>query len=97
MKAKFYAVLPLGEGHNFMLIVWITWPRWPPCQLMVKTFKIFARTNIPMILKFGMDHYVLKLYKVYVNYDPELTLTYFTAMSFEKKMFFEFILDPGIR
>ena len=35
----------------------------------------------PMILKLGMEHYVLKLYKVYINDDPELTLTYFTTMS----------------
>ena len=34
-----------------------------------------------MILKLGMEHYVLKLYKVYINYDPELTLTYFKTMS----------------
>ena len=26
-----------------------------------------------MILKYGMEHYVLKLYKVYINDDPELT------------------------
>ena len=34
-----------------------------------------------MIMKLGMKHYVLKLYKVYINNDPELTLTNFTAMS----------------
>ena len=34
-----------------------------------------------MILKLGMEHYVLKLYKVYINDDPEVTLTYFTTMS----------------
>ena len=34
-----------------------------------------------MILKLGMQHQVLKLYKVYINGDPGLTLTYFTAMS----------------
>ena len=28
-----------------------------------------------MILKLGMEHYVLKLYKVYINDDPELTMT----------------------
>ena len=32
-----------------------------------------------MILKLGMRHWVLKLYKFYVNDDPGLTLTYFTA------------------
>ena len=34
-----------------------------------------------MILKLGMKHWGLKLYKVYINDDPELTLTYFTARS----------------
>ena len=34
-----------------------------------------------MILKLGMQHQGLKLYKIYVNDDPGLTLTYFTARS----------------
>ena len=34
-----------------------------------------------MILKLGLQHQGLKLYKVYINDDPELTLTYFTARS----------------
>ena len=34
-----------------------------------------------MILKLGMLHKGLKLYKVCINDDPGLTLTYFTARS----------------
>ena len=34
-----------------------------------------------MILKLGMYHWELKLYKVYINDDPRFTLTYFTARS----------------
>ena len=34
-----------------------------------------------MILKLGLQYQGLKLYKVYINDDPGLTLTYFTAMS----------------
>ena len=34
-----------------------------------------------MILKLGMQHQGLKLYKVYINDDPGLTLTYFSARS----------------
>ena len=34
-----------------------------------------------MILKLGMKHWGLKFYKVYINDDPGLTLTYFTARS----------------
>ena len=34
-----------------------------------------------MILKLSVDHQGLKVYKVYINDDPGLTLTYFTARS----------------
>ena len=34
-----------------------------------------------MILKLGMLHWGLKLYKSYINDDPVLTLTYFMARS----------------
>ena len=34
-----------------------------------------------MILKLGMQHQGLKFQKVYINDDPGLTLTYFTARS----------------
>ena len=43
--------------------------------------KMAAMTRSPMILKLGMLHWGLKLYKVYINDDPGLTLTYFTARS----------------
>ena len=32
-----------------------------------------------MILKLGMNHQAMELYKVCINHDPEMTLTYFTA------------------
>ena len=34
-----------------------------------------------MILKLGMQHWVLEYYQIYSNDDPGLTLTYFTARS----------------
>ena len=34
-----------------------------------------------MILKPGMKHEGEELYKVYINHDPGMTLTYFTARS----------------
>ena len=34
-----------------------------------------------MILKHGMQHKGIKLYKVYLNDDPGFALTYFKAMS----------------
>ena len=35
--------------------------------------------SFQMILKLGMDHQGRKVFKVYINDDPGLTLTYFTA------------------
>ena len=57
----------------------------------------FFRTNSPMIMKLGMEHYVLKLYKVYINDDSELTLTHFMTMSNLAKLFFVLIAGPDIR
>ena len=50
-----------------------------------------------MIMKLGMGQYVFKLYKLYINDDPELTLTYFTTMSNLAKLVFVFIVGPDIR
>ena len=30
---------------KFIQMSCVTWPRWPPCPYMVKTFKIFSRTS----------------------------------------------------
>ena len=47
-----------------------------------KTLKIcFFRTGRPVILKFGMKYQGMELYKVYINHDPGLTLTYFIVRS----------------
>ena len=34
-----------------------------------------------MILKLGMKHLGMELYKIYINHDAGMTLTYFTARS----------------
>ena len=44
-----------------------------------KTLKIFSRTRRHMILKLGMKHQGEELYKVYINHDLGMTLTYFMA------------------
>ena len=41
----------------------------------------FLRSGSPMIFKLGMQHQGLKLFKVYINDDPGLTLVNFTARS----------------
>ena len=49
---------------------------------MVKTFKNLLQNRSPLIFKFGMQHGGLGLYKICINGDFGLTLTYFTARSF---------------
>ena len=46
-----------------------------------------------MILKLGMQHWGLKLYKVCINSDPGLTLTYFTARS--NLVLYAFVWEKG--
>ena len=78
-------------------MVQVTCPRWPPFSFMVKT-KVFSyRTNSPMIMKFGMEQFELKLYKVYINDGSELTLTYFKTMSNFAKFDFVLTVAPDIR
>ena len=63
--------------------VLVTQPkRWPSCPYMVKTLKIFfSGSKMPMTLKLGVQHWVLKYYQACSNDEPGLTLTYFTARS----------------
>ena len=42
---------------------------------------IFSRTRSPMILKLGMKHWGIRVYKNYINDDTRLTLSYSTARS----------------
>ena len=64
---------------------------------MVKTLEIFSyRFNCPMFIKLGMGHYVLKLYKVYINDDPVLTLTYFNTVSNLAKLVFVHKVGPNL-
>ena len=82
IKAKFYVEPPLkrgkkvymnGPGHMTKMAAMPIY-----CK---KPSNIFSyRTKSPMILKLGMEHYELKLYKVYINDDPKLTFTYFKTM-----------------
>ena len=50
--------------------------------IKAKTFKnLFLQNRRPRILKLGMKHQAMELYKVYIKCDPWMTLTYFTARS----------------
>ena len=50
-----------------------------------------------MILKLGMDHQGLKVYRIYIKDDPGLTLTYFTAKSSLVKFAFCDFTGPIVR
>ena len=55
-----------------------------------KPLKIFfSRTRRLMILKLGMKHQAMELYKVYVNHDPGMTLAYFMSRSTQVAHAFE--------
>ena len=57
--------------------------------------KNFQKYSPTVIVKLGIEQYVLKLYKIYINDDPELTLTYFTTMSNLATLVFVLIAGPG--
>ena len=69
-----------------------------PGHIYGKNLQKFSyRTDSLMIMKLGMEHYVLKLYKVYINDDPELTLTYFKMVANSGKLVFVHKVGPDIR
>ena len=65
---------------------------------MVNTIKISDyRTNSRMIMKLCMGQFVLKLYKVYINDDQELTLTHFKTVFKLVKLVFVLTVGQDIR
>ena len=76
IKAKFYVEPPWEGGKK----VYINGQGHMTKMTAMPIYGKSYRTNSPLILKPGMEHCVLKLYKVYINDDPELTLTYLTTM-----------------
>ena len=64
-----------GPGHMTKMAAMLIY-------MYIKNLKNhFSGTKRLMTLKLGMHHRVLDYYQVCSNYDPELTLTYFTARS----------------
>ena len=61
-----------GQGHMTKMVAMAINIKKP-----LKIF--FSRTRRPMILKLGMKHLGEELYKVYINHDLGMTLTYFMA------------------
>ena len=48
----------------------------------------FSRTGGPISTKLGKKHRWLKHYNVYINHDPVMPLTYFTARKWEAELNF---------
>ena len=65
--------------------------------MLIYCKNFFYRTNSYMIMRLCMEQYVLKLYKVYINDDPELTLTLYKTMSKVAKLVFVLTVGPYIR
>ena len=63
-----------GQGHMTKMAAMAINSKTP-----LKIF--FSSTRRPMILKLGMKHQAMELFKVYihVNHDPGMTLTFFMA------------------
>ena len=59
-----------GQGHMTKMAA----------MAIKKTLKIY-RTRRPMIFKLGMKHQGMEVYKICINHDPGMTLTFFTARS----------------
>ena len=51
------------------------------------TFKNLLQNLSSYDHELGMEHYILKLYRVYINDDPELILTHFKTMSNLAKLY----------
>ena len=78
IKAKFHVEPPGEEGTKVYINDEGHTTKMAAMLYMVKTFKkFFSGTTSPMILTLSMYHRGLKLYKVYINNDPGMTLTYF--------------------
>ena len=77
-----------GQGHRTKLAA---------TPIYGKNLKKNSTELSPIIIKLGMEHYVLKLYKVNINDDPELTLACFTTMLNLAKLVFVLIVGPDIR
>ena len=86
IKAKFYAEPPWEGGKKVYI-------NCPGHMTKMAATPIYGKNlqnsppNCPISMKLGMEYYELKLYTIYIKDDPELTLTYFTAMSNWRNLF----------
>ena len=82
MKVKFHMALLYDRGTKVFSNGPGHMTKMAAMPIHGKKLKIFfSGTKRLMALKLGMQHRVLEYYQVCSNYDPGLTVTYFTARS----------------
>ena len=77
IKAKFYVEPPWEGGKKVLINGPGYMTKMAATPIYGNNLQIFSGTGSPMILKLGMQHQGLKLYKSYIKDDTWLTLTYF--------------------
>ena len=65
----------IGQGHMTKMAAMVINSK----KKKIKIF--FFRTRRPLILKLGMKHLGTEVYKICINHDTGMTLTYFRARS----------------
>ena len=61
------------------------------------SYKPSKKNLLQNYMNMKLEHYVLKLHKVYINHDPMSTLTHLKTMSDLAKLDLVLIVGPGIR
>ena len=82
IKAKFHMASPWDGGTKVCSNSPGHMTKMAAVPIYGKNLKnLFSGTKGPMTLKLGMQHRVIEYYQIYLNDDPRLTITRFTAKS----------------
>ena len=78
IKAKFHVEPPWEGGTKIYINCSVHMTKIAAMPIYGKNLQISSQTELsPMNLKLSMNHYVLKLYKVYINAYPSVDLDLF--------------------
>ena len=82
LKPNFmWSLSGIGE-RKYIQMVKVTWPKWPLCPYMIKTWtNLLLWNQMADDLESLIKHQVLKYYEICSNDDPGFTVTYFTTRS----------------
>ena len=94
LLGQFHLNFILAKGERkFIYLVQVNWPRWPPCQYMVKTLKIFLQNHWADCLEtWYVAFWVLVLWNLYkwwpcVAIDPGLPFLMQPSSKGRKKVY----------